>query len=75
MDTFTVVSIVTFVGFVALAAALLLPVYSFLSREEKSTAALSDPTACNAISKSSPANDTASFESVEMPSESSGELS
>ncbi|MEM1269086.1 MAG: hypothetical protein AAF752_11525 [Bacteroidota bacterium] len=35
MDRYTVIIIVTTVGFAALAAALLVPVYRFLKREEQ----------------------------------------
>jgi len=35
MDLYTIVILLTFFGFVALAAALLVPVYLFLKREER----------------------------------------
>ncbi len=37
MDEYFVVIVVTFVGFVALAAVLLVPVYLFLKREERAS--------------------------------------
>jgi len=58
MDTFTVVSIVTFVGFVALAAALLGPLYMFLKREE---------TASEVLTQERLARDDAADEEVEQP--------